>query len=150
MEASKLHSGPFRRNAFIWPSTFSQRQTNSYPKENRHQVKRLLRAPEGFGTETTSIGVSDDDVEEWFIKDGSQHDSDRFLFRKLQIGSFLRAAKIEILRGPPQRSLSKPMALLDDRNNASVTRLQQAGSCRPFRGPLTAQELFIDLSQEVR
>ncbi|KAE9366670.1 hypothetical protein N431DRAFT_495096 [Stipitochalara longipes BDJ] len=39
------------------------------------------------------------------------------------------------------------MALLDDRNNASVTRLQQAGTCRPFRGPLNAQELFVELSQ---
>ena len=149
MDSSRLHSSQSRRHAFIWQPTFSQRQTKSYPAENKHRVQRVFYPPNSSVPVPTSVPVSNGDIEERFVNNKYQHDVDRYLCRKLQIGRFLQAANIEVLRGTPQQLLSKPKVLLDDRNNASVTRLQQAGNCRPFRGPLNVQELFIELSQDV-
>ena len=149
MDNSRLHNGYSKRYAFIWQPTFSQRQTKLYPAENEKRVQKILYPTESSTFVPTSAPVSNADVEERFVTNRYQHDVDRYLCRKLQIGRFIQAADIEILRGPPHRSLSKPMALVDDRNNASVTRLQQTGNCRTFRGPLNAQQLFSALSEEV-
>ena len=97
---------------------------------------------------TTNPYTSTEDIVARFVNLG-QNNVDRYLCRKLQIYSFLRAADIETLRGPAQQPVLKRIALLDDRNNARVTGLQQAGNCRPFRGPLNARELFAELSQDV-
>jgi len=149
MDGSRLHSCQSRRYAFTWHPIFSQRQTKRYPAENKHRVQKVYYPPNSSIPVPTLTPVSNNDIEELFVCNKYQHDVNRYLCRKLQIGRFLQAADIEILRGPPQRSLSKPKALLDDRNNASVTRLHQAGNCRPFRGPLNPQQLFLELSQDV-
>lgn len=150
MDSSRIMSGPSKRHTFVWPPAFSQRQTKLYPAENVFRVQKIMYPPESSVPLPTPVPVSNEDIEERFVNNRHQHDVHRYLCRKLQIGNFLQAADIGTLRGPPQRSLAKQNALLDDRNSETVTRLQPAGNCRPFRGPLSAQELFVELSQDVR
>jgi hypothetical protein len=131
----------------------SQSDMHSYGSQHSRSGKRYCTQQKiytGFRDSfILQIALVPYHVLERFVNNRYQHDVDRYLCRKLQMGRFLQAADIEVLRGPPQRSLSKAMALVDDRNNASVTRLQQAGNCRPFQGPLNAQELFAELSHDV-
>jgi hypothetical protein len=131
-------TGPLNRYSFIWTPTFGVRQHLVYSGENEHFL------PATFPPSTTG------EIIERFVGMGCGDDIDRYSSRTLLLRTFLEAADIEILRGPPgEEAVSKRMVLLDDRNNETASRLHPEGSCRPSLGLLSAQQLYTELSQQV-
>ena len=156
MDGSRFHGGHFKHYAFLWKSSFSQQQTKTYTAENTPLVQPqtthniLHLAGSTAPGPVAAIPVSNEEIVQRFVYNKCTNDLDRYKSNRLQIGSFLESADIDTIRGPPEQSVMKPMALIDDRNNQNVTRTQLAGNCRPPRGPLSAQQLFIELSRDVR
>jgi hypothetical protein len=152
MDSSRHYSGHFKHYAFIWRPAFTHRQTAVYPSENKLLVQRQIQYLPGNAPAipTTSPLISTQEVVDSFVNNRCTDDVDRYLSRKLQIGRFLEAADIDTLREDPEECVSKPMALIDDRNNESVTRVHLNGTCRPSPGPFSAHGLFTELSKDVR
>jgi hypothetical protein len=152
MEGFRPHSLQFKHYAFLWSPSFSHRQTGTYLAENTPLLQphtAIYPTENTPSIPTPAIPLSNEEIVERFVYNKCTREVDRYKCKALQIGRFLKSANIELLKGPPEESLSVPMALIDDRNNASVNRLQRAGNCRPTRRPLNAQELFAELSQAV-
>jgi hypothetical protein len=151
MDVSRHHSGHFKHFAFTWRPAFTNRQTTVYPLENQPLVERQFQyLPEDAPPIPAGDHLlSTQEVIDNFVDYRCTDDLDRYLSRKLQVGRFLLPAQINSLRGEPEESVSKPMALLDDRNNENVTRLLLNGRCRPSNGPLSAHGLFTELSRNV-
>jgi hypothetical protein len=152
MDSSRHYNGHFKQYAFTWRPAFTHRQTTVYPLENQPLVERQFQYPPGTAPPIPA-GVqliATREVVDNFVDNRCEDDVDRYLSRKLQIEGFLLPAQINILRGDPDESVSKPMALIDDRNNENVTRVHLNGRCRPSQGPLSAHGLFTELSRNVR
>jgi hypothetical protein len=151
MDSSKLYSAHFKHYAFIWRPAFTLRQAGVYPSENMPLVQRSNRFPTGTAPPIPAAAplISTQDVVDGFVNNRCTDDEDRYLSRKLRMGRFLEAADLDTLRGDLEETVSRPMALMDDRNNESVTRVRLAGNCRQPLGPLSAQGLFRELSQAV-
>jgi hypothetical protein len=153
MDGPRYYNGHFKHYAFTWRPAFTQRQT-PVPTSEHHPplVERQFMYLPGNGPHDLPPRrplISTEEIVNIFVDNKCREDVDRYLSRRLQIGGFLLAARIESLRGDPDESLSKPMALIDDRNNENVTRTNLNGRCRPSQGPLSAHGLFIALSQSV-
>jgi hypothetical protein len=155
MDNVRGHSGHFKHYAFIWKPAFSQRQTRVYPSEDRKYIDyvptegltlqqwQATRASPAHGRLTTH------EIIDKFVSNRCTDDIGRYLQRNLQISNFLEESHIELLLRPTTQ-VCKSMALIDDRNNENVTRTHLAGNCRPPKGPMSAHQLFIELSREVR
>jgi len=150
MDSSRHYNGHFKQYAFTWRSAFTVRQTTVYPFENQPLVEREFQYPPGAAPPIPAgVGLSTQEVIDNFVDNRCKDDVVRYLSRKLQIEGFLSPAQINTLRGDQDESVSKPMALIDDRNNENVTRVHLNGRCRPFQGPLSAHGLFAELSRNV-
>jgi hypothetical protein len=151
MDPSRYYNGHFKHYAFTWRQSFTQRQNPVPTSEHHPLVQRQIQYLPG---DTPHIAprsplISTEDIVDTFVDNKCRDDPDRYLSRKLQIGRFLLAARVESLRGDPDESVSKSMALIDDRNNENVTRANLSGRCRPSQGPLSAHGLFAELSRSV-
>jgi hypothetical protein len=163
MESSRSYSGHFKSYAYVWRRSFGQRQPN-YDAEERRYIDTLapedfaLTGPEWVATQqrlraqgrlVAQRRLPTQEFIERFINNGCSNDIGRYLHRNTQLCTFLEDAEIDTLSTPTALVL-KPMALMDDRNNDSVTRERLTGSCRAFKGPLNAHQLYLELSEEVR
>jgi len=153
MDGPRYNNGNFKRYAFTWRPAFTQRQT-PVPTSEHHPplVEREIRYPPGIGPHIAprSALLSTEEIVDKFVTNKCIEDPDRYMSRTLQIGTFLKGANIDNLRADPTGAVSKPMVLIDDRNNENVTRVNLNGNCRPSQGPLSAHGLFAELSRSVR
>lgn len=144
--------GPRYYNGHTKHYAFTQRQT-PVPTSEHHPplVEREIRYPPGIGPHIAprSALLSTEEIVDRFVDNKCIEDLDQYLSRTLQIRTFLKGANIDTLRADPTGSVSKPMALIDDRNNENVTRVNLNGRCRPSQGPLSAHGLFAELSRSV-
>jgi hypothetical protein len=152
MDGSRYYNGHFKRYAFTWRPAFTQRQ-DPVPTAEHHPplVEREIQYPQGIGPhiDPRSALLSTEDIVDKFVGNNCIDDPDRYLSRTLQIGTFLKDANIDTLREEQTEAVSKPMALIDDRNSENVTRASMSGNCRPSQGPLSAHGLFAELSRSV-
>ena len=163
MESSRGYGGHFKYYAYVWRRSFSQRQP-PYDAEERRYIDTLvpedfaLTGPEWVATQqrlrtqgwlVSQRRLPTQEFIERFINNGCSNEIGRYLHRNTQLRTFLEDAEIDTL-STPTALVSKAMALIDDRNNDSVTRERLTGSCRPFKGPLNAHQLYLELSEEVR
>lgn len=152
MDGSRYYNSHFKHYAFTWRPAFTQRQ-DPVPTGEHHPplVEREIQYPQGIGPHIAprSALLSTEDIVNKFVRNKCIEDPDRSLSRTLQIGTFLKDANIDTLRTEPTEAVSKPMALIDDRNNENVTRASVNGNCRPSQGPLSAHGLFAELSRSV-
>lgn len=154
--------GHFKYYAYVWKRSFGERQSN-YDAEERRYIDTLppedfaLTAPEWLASQQRIRAQGRLEAQmrlpTWvfidkFINNGCSDDIGRYLHRNTQLRRFLEDAEIQTL-STPAAPVSKPMALLDDRNNDSVTRERLTGSCRPSTGPLNAHQFYLELSKEV-
>ena len=151
MDASRYYNGHFKHYAFTWRQSFTQRHNPVPTSEHHPLVKRQIQYLPG---DTPHIALrspllSTEEIVDTFVDNKCRDDPDRYLSRKLQIGRFLLNARVESLRGDPDESVSKPMTLIDDRNNRECYPSDLNGRCRPSQGPLTAHGLFAELSRSV-
>lgn len=147
------YGGHFKLHAFIWRPSFGQRQARAYPSENISLVETVSLIggirPSPPVRSTASV-VTTQEIINAIIRYRCSDDIDRYLHRNLQIERFLGAADINVLRQQDvSAAVLRPKALIDDRNNETVTRNHPNGTFRPNQGPLNARELFACLSQEV-
>lgn len=151
MDGSRLYSGHFKHYAFVWRPAFTLRQASVYPSENKPLVQRQNLYPTGTTPPLPAAAplISTQEIVDSFVNSGCTDDEDRYLSRKLRMGRFLEAADTDTLRGDLEETVSRPKALIDDRNNESVTRVHLAGNCRQPLGPLSARRLFRELSKAV-
>jgi len=80
---------------------------------------------------------------------GMTGDEDTLQYRDQveQVASFCEQASLEVETRTTSKN-RKVVALLDDRNYHGTIVVKQ-GDCRPYRGPLTSQELGKELSKPV-
>jgi len=151
MDYSRPYHGHFKQYAFVWKPIFSQRRTRNYPSEDRRYVERRVQfevatLPTEDPIHTMTTGV----VVDRFVNNQCQDDLDRYSYRNIQVAEFLEAADMDSLRAPAAtRHASITKALIDDRNNGSVTRDNLAGNCRLSHGPINARQLYTELLKSV-
>ena len=151
MDYQRVFHGQFKQHAFIWKPAFNQRQTDSYASENNPFVVRPVEDRSGATIARDSpSNISTEDVVDRFVNHQCEDDIDRYHYRNSQVSEFLKLGDINMLRSSnPNPKVSRSMALLDDRNNASVSRENMAGKFRLIRGPLNAHQLYIELQKHV-
>lgn len=164
MDSMRGYGGHFKYYAYVWRRSFGQRQSN-YDAEDRRYIDTLppedfsLTGPEWVATqqriraEGRLVAQRRLPTHEFigrFINNGCSNDIGRYLHRNNQLRTYLEDADIDLLNTSASSLVSKPMALIDDRNSEPVTRDRLIGSCRPSKGPLCAHQLYLELSEEVR
>jgi len=153
MDSVHGYYAQFRQQAFIWRAAFSKRRTERYVSENtRHVLERLYISSQQTGGENSIDNISTEDVVQRFVNNKCHHDIDRYFYRTDRLASFLEAADMEGLRGPATPQVSRIKALIDDRNNATVTRdiASFGGARRTSQGPHDARGLYSELLRPVR
>jgi len=149
MEDLRVHGGHFKNYALIWRPAFGQRQEKFHPAEDQRYIDTVRTQQQPIAQlSTPQWRLTTQEIIEAFINNRCMDDLGRYFHRNFEISKFIEAADITMLLQSVALT-SKPMALLDDRNNECVTRTQLAGNRRPSRGPLSASQLFAALSQEV-
>jgi hypothetical protein len=153
MEYQRGYYSQFKQYAFLWKPAFAQRHTDVYANENVPFVARPVEDPSGAtitGDDRNIDTISTEDVVENFVNNDCDDDIDRYQYRNSQVSDFLEMGNMNILRSPIQSvEVSRPMALLDDRNNGNVSRENMAGNLRLNLGPLSAHQLFMELRKHV-
>jgi len=140
MASSNVDSRRFRQSASLWTAFFTQQNKKRYARED--ETLEARQPPDRGRPPTTN------DIIDIFLHDRCGIDIDRYLYRDVQIASFLKDVGIEALRDGANR-ISTPRCLIDDRNNASTTRTNLEGSCRPPKGPLDARAFYLELVKKV-
>jgi len=136
----------------MWKAAFSKRRTARYTSENTRYVQRTIRSLEEPTREDSIDTISTEDVVDRFVNINCGDDVDRYFYRSGKLANFLEAANMEDLRRPASPQVSKIMVLIDDRNNAIVTRELDTfgGNRRTPRGPFDARQLYSYLLKPVR
>ncbi|KAL2060547.1 hypothetical protein VTL71DRAFT_9188 [Oculimacula yallundae] len=144
--AIMAYSTQFRQHAFLWKTEFNNRQHGTYESEDlkmTHDPETILengRKAYIFHTPNPST----EHVIHRFIDHQCGHDIHRYLYRKLQLAEFLTSADLTALKTQSGPSQLKFKVLIDDRNNE--TGVGNPGNRRTFLGPLTASQLYHQLS----
>jgi hypothetical protein len=108
MDASRYYNGHFKHYAFIWRKSFTQRR-NPVPSSEHHPlVERQIQYLPGNTPHIASRPplISTEEIVHTFVDNKCGDDPDQYLSRKLQIGRFILAARVESLRGDPDESVS--------------------------------------------
>ncbi len=133
MESVALQHDHFKKIAFTWKPVFSHRQIKLYKRENDRLVP------------PSNIPVTTKEIVKAFLNYQCTDDVQRYSSRNLQISKFLEGTDMETLRNNYDATL-KPTAILDDRNNENVSRINLSGNIRTIPSPLQSHELFNALS----
>lgn len=137
-----VYKSRFEHSAFVWNSIFDDRRVRFYSLEDKVAV-------EGETTDT-SRPVTSQIVIERFLDYRCKGDRERYLYRDVQIQTFLRGLKLEHLHQGLTSDVNNPTALIDDRRNPA--RPSAAGSSEngPIILTLSAQNLYHLLRNSVR
>lgn len=130
----------FKHSKIGWNPIFAQRREAIYPTEANIAVL------DNFGASNSLITRK---IIDRFLNYKCDGDTDRYLYRNLQISNFLKDLDAECLRQGSSPDVFPPLALIDDRNNISSSASTPAGNYRQTRGPLNAHQLYIELCKSV-
>ncbi|PVH84094.1 hypothetical protein DL98DRAFT_652134 [Cadophora sp. DSE1049] len=140
MDISRSAHGQFKQNAFAWSSIFSQRRHDVYGSEDLRYVDSLR-----MGTLPHDRELTTEEVIGWFVHNQCNHDVDRYFYREGHLSEFLGLASLDSLSNPASPMSTFHTALMDDRNDETVTRNILNGNARPSSGPMTARRLYLEL-----
>jgi hypothetical protein len=127
-------------SAYEWPSEFYTRQKSSYMSQNEPSITRLIVT--GYMPETA------DDILKTFLKH-LDDDAEPHHYQPLAVEDFCSNVDFNVLKDGQDPRVSKPMALLDDRNSDGV-EICKAGNWRSNYQPLCMHRLFLELRKKVR
>lgn len=143
MDASRAYNINFKSSAYEWKHVFSDGpQRKLHAREDDRFVDRLT----GIEIERA---VTTETIVAKFINNFA-HDEERYAYRKSQLEDFFLRASITEFTAEPSGFIWESKALLDDRNNWKVNRLDQRGSQRTPLGPINARQLYHELRKAVR
>ncbi|KAK0113336.1 hypothetical protein ONS96_014201 [Cadophora gregata f. sp. sojae] len=140
MDTSRSALGQFKQQAFVWSSIFSQRRQNVYGSEDLRYVESLR-----VDNLPNQRNLTTEEVIGWFVHNQCNHDVDRYMYREGHLSEFLALASLESLRNISSHQGTRLKALMDDRNDETVTRNTPSGSARPSLGPMSARGLYSEL-----
>lgn len=138
MDSRGVDRGQVRTLSHEWASFFSQPQTEACHHENTPFWAKSDLASSITGKEIIEALMSD-------LCD----DSEPYLYQAVELRGFCLQANLEILKAGTDERVTKPVAILDDRNYEGITRTNPGGTCRPWKGALSAHRLYRELCKMV-
>ncbi|KAK0649648.1 hypothetical protein B0T16DRAFT_457041 [Cercophora newfieldiana] len=115
-----------------WESVFAEPQIGACGREN---------IP--FWVKPEELPTTSKDLLNAFLTDLCE-DSDAYLYQVVEVEGFCLPADLDVLKAGRDPRVSKPVALLDDRNEGGA-RDNPRGTVRPSKGALTAHQLYTEL-----
>jgi hypothetical protein len=135
----------FEHSAFVWDLVFDDRRAGRvrfYALENRVAV-------EEEGVFNTSTPLTTQIVVERFLDYSCDGDRERYLYRDLQVGSFLKGLNLDHLCRGVISDVNTPLVMLDDRHILDGLPSDTADNNESSRRTLSAYELYKALREHV-
>jgi hypothetical protein len=135
----------FEHSAFIWDSKFDDRRkrwVRFYTLEDKVAV-------EEEHVFDASTPLTSQIVVERFLDYGCDGDRERYLYRNLQVESFLRGLNLDHLSRGAISDVKTPLVLLDDRRKLGGQSAAVPENHESFRRTLSAYEFYKTLRDSV-
>jgi len=132
------YNARFEHAAFVWDPIFYDRQSG---RVRFHALENKIAVEEPFFD--TSTPLTSQVVVERFLDFNCDGDRERYLYRNLQIESFLKGLNLDDLCHGAISDVHTPLVLLDDR------RAIMLGNHESSRRTLSARELYKNLRDSV-
>jgi hypothetical protein len=136
-----VYKSRFEHSAFVWDSDFDDRRVRFYSLDDKIAVEEEIFDP--------SQPLTRQIIVERFLIYRCKGDRERYLYRDLQIKTFLEGLNLDHLRRGSHSQVNTPVVLVDDRRNLDSLSMTESGNNGSFRQALSAHNLYHFLRKSV-